>query len=316
MQRRTALVNWVAAGIMIAAGAAPAAGQALTADTGREADAAAIKSHIEAICQAFVEGDVDKIRATHADDWRGFLESSRTPIKDVDAYMRANGIPWPLPANAPRRNPPPNPNRTFRVFDFDVHFYGPDFAVASFFVDFGETNGGEFKTGTRYRIMDVYLRRGGAWNQAASHTVVDPIWRAEQMTQPATLPPPAREQLLAAREAVWRAYFTNDQAQLDKLVPADTIVLEGPLDAPFVRKAQILEEARAAAQRGNKLVRLEFPKTEIQVYGTTAIVYTTYLYEQESPQGTRQTSTGRATEIFVRRNGAWVNPGWHMTSVK
>lgn len=282
---------------------------------GHDADRAAIRAHIESICQAFVDGDIEKIRATHADDWRGFLENSRTPIKGIDAYMRANGIPWPLPADA-KRATNTNPSRTFKVFDFDVLFYGPDLAVANFFVDFGEKVGEEFKTGTRYRIMDVYAREKGGWNQAASHTVVDPVWKAEQMAQPGALSPQAKEQLLSAREAVWRAWFTNDQAQLEKLVPADTIVLEGSLDAPFARKPQILEQAQRAAAAGNKLVRLEFPKTEIQVYGTTAIIYTTYLYELETAQGQRQTSTGKATEIFVRRNGAWVNPGWHMASAK
>jgi len=290
--------------------------QAPSGDAGREADAAAIRAHIEAICQAFVDGDVDRIRATHTDDWRGFLEGSRTPIKGIDDYMRANGIPWPPPAGAPPRRGTPDPTRTFKVSDFDVHFYGADLAVASFFVEFGSTVNGEFRTGTRYRIMDVYARRNGAWNQAASHTVVDPVWRAAQNAEPATLPPPVRDQLLAAREAVWRAYFTNDQAALDKLVPADTIVLEGPLDAPFVRKPQILEDARRAAAGGSRLVRLEFPKTEMQVYGTTAILYTTYLFELETAPGQRQTSTGKATEIFVRRNGAWVNPGWHMAPTR
>lgn len=283
---------------------------------GRDADRAAIRAHIESICQAFIDGDFNKIHATHTEDWRGFLENSRTPVKGIDAYMRANGIPWPLPTTPVQRVGTPDPSRTFKVFDFDVHFYSPDLAVANFFVDFGTKTGDTFKTGTRYRIMDIYARRNGAWNQAASHTVVDPIWRAEQMSQPATLPPPVRDQLLAAREAVWRAFFTNDQEKLDKLVPADTIVLEGPLEQPFVRKAQILEDAKRGAERGTKLVRLEFPKTEIQVYGTTAIIYTTYLFELENAQGQRQTSTGKATEIFVRRDGAWVNPGWQMASVK
>ena len=308
------LIALFSAGVLCIAHAA--AGQALTADRGRESDAAAIKAHIEAICQAFVDGDIDAIRATHADDWRGFLEGSRTPIKDIDAYMRANGFAWPPAPNAPHRVVTPNPSRGFRVFDFDVHFYGADFAVAGFFVDFGEKRGAEVSTGARYRIMDVYVRRNGAWNQAASHTVIDPTWRAEQTALPATLPPPVKQQLLAAREAVWRAYFTNEQAQLDALVPADAVVLEGPLDAPFVRKAQILEEARRAAERGARLVRLEFPRTEIQVYGATAIIYTTYLFELEDAQGQRQTSTGRATEVFVRRNGAWVNPGWQMSAAR
>lgn len=282
----------------------------------READRAAIRAHIESICQAFLDGDVDKIRATHTDDWRGFLENSRVPIKGIDEYMRANGIPWP-PADNPKKNwRNLNSDAGFKVFDFDVLFYSPELAVACFNVDFGRKSGNDFITGTRYRIMDVYAKRNGEWNQAASHTVVDPAWRAQQMAQPTTLPPPARQQLLEAREAVWRAYFTNDQAKLDKLVPADTIVLEGSQEKPFVKKSEILESAKQGAQRGLKLVRLEFPQTEIQVYGLTAIIYTTYLFELENPKGERQTSTGRATEIFVRRDGAWVNPGWHMTPAK
>lgn len=139
--------------------------------------------------------------------------------------------------------------------------------------------------------------------------------RAHADQNPRTLSPAEKKRLLEAREAVWRAYFTNDQAQLDKLIPADTIVLEGPLEKPFVKKAEILESAKQSAQRGAKLVRLEFPQTELQVYGDTAIIYTTYLYELENAQGERHTNTGRATEIFVRRKGAWVNPGWHMTPV-
>lgn len=280
----------------------------------READRAAIRAHIESICQAFIDGDIDKIHATHTEDWRGFLEGSRVPIKGIDEYMRANGIPWPPYANAPKRAP--NPNRgtaSFKLSDFDVHFYGPELAVACFNVDFGQKSGGDLITNVRYRIMDVYVKRNGQWNQGASHTVVDPAWRAHQMSQPAILPPPAKQQLLQAREAVWRAFFTNDQAQLDKLVPADTIVLEVAQEKPFMKKAEILAAAKQLAQSGQRLARLEFPQTEMQVYGDTAILYTTYLYELENSQGARHTKTGRATEIFVRRAGVWVNPGWHLT---
>ena len=39
----------------------------------RAADAAAIRAHIESIFQAFIDGDEDKIFATHSEDWRGFL---------------------------------------------------------------------------------------------------------------------------------------------------------------------------------------------------------------------------------------------------
>jgi ketosteroid isomerase-like protein len=60
-----------------------------------------------------------------------------------------------------------------------------------------------------------------------------------------------------------------------------------------------------------KLAKLEFPSTEIQAYGNTAIIYSTYLYELEK-DGQRKQSSGRVTEVFVQRQGRWVNPGWHM----
>ena len=78
--------------------------------TDRTADAAAIRAHIESIFQAFIDGDVEKIFATHSEDWRGLLEGTSTPIKGIDEYMRANGIDWPRPKDAPDRptlSPPP-----------------------------------------------------------------------------------------------------------------------------------------------------------------------------------------------------------------
>ena len=77
----------------------------------------------------------------------------------------------------------------------------------------------------------------------------------------------------------------------------------------------IFDVAARFARSGGKLVKLEFPKTEIQVYGYTAVVYSDYLYELESG-GQRHQQSGRVTEIFVLRKGQWVNPGWHMDSGK
>src|SRR5437762_7867038 len=89
----------------------------------RSADAAAIRAHIESIFQAFIDWDVDKIYATHTQDWRGFLEGSRVPIKGIDEYMSAKGINWPKDKGS---KPYPDPKRGYRVKDFDVQFYGPE----------------------------------------------------------------------------------------------------------------------------------------------------------------------------------------------
>ena len=272
-------------------------------------DAAEIKAHIEAICQAFVEWDVDKIYATHTEDWRGFLEGSTKPIKGVDEYMRANGIDWPKVKGS---KPYPDPTRSFRLSDFDVHFYSPEMAVASFYVEFFKKADGIAQS--RFQIMDLYAKRKGAWIQAASHTVMDPKWRAEQQTKPATVSPEAKQKILIAREAVWRAFFANDRVALEKMIPEEAIAIDADQEQ-WSNRASVLSSAKWLADNGGKLVRLEFPKTEMQVYGNTIIIYTTYLYELQIG-GKRETKSGRGTEIFVRRGGEIVNVGWHLDSGK
>ena len=51
---------------------------------------------------------------------------------------------------------------------------------------------------------------------------------------------------------------------------------------------------------GGKLIRLEFPRTEIQRFGEGAIIWSTYLVETET-NGKRSLTSGRVTEVFVRR---------------
>jgi len=280
----------------------------------RAADAAAIRAHIESIFQAFLDGDVDKIYATHSEDWRGLLEGTPVPIKGIDDYMRANGIEWPRPANAQKLIPYYPAGTRYRISNFDVHFYSPELAVASFIGGFERTAGNTNVTLRRFRIMDVYAKRKGSWIQVASHTAVDPEWRLEQMSKPLNVTPQIREQVLTAREAVWKAYFTNDRAALDRLVPDEAIAIDNGSN-PWSDRAAILAGAQRFADNGGKLVRLEFPKTEMQIYGNTIIIYTTYLYEIEV-KGKRSTESGRGTEVFVRRGDELVNTGWHLDSVK
>lgn len=290
---------------------APIAASAQTAtDKERTADAAAIRAHIESIFQAFIDGDEQKIFDTHSSDWRGFLEGSREPIKGIDEYMRANGIEWPRPANAPKSQPYFPAGTTYFMNDFDVQFYSPDLAVASFFGGFERMIGGSKVKLRQFRIMDVYARRKGGWIQVASHTVIDPEWRAEQLAKPSAVTPDVRERILAARESVWRAWFTNDRPALEKLIPEDVIAIDG---GGWSDRAAIFAAAKAFADRGGKLVKLEFPKTDIQVYGDTVILYTTYVVETEA-EGKRDVQRGRATEMFVRRGNDLVNVGWHLDS--
>jgi hypothetical protein len=280
----------------------------------RAADATAIRAHIESIFQAFLEGDIEKIHATHSDDWRGFLEGSRVPIKGIDEYMRANGIEWPRPANAPKSIPYFPAGTSYKVSNFDVKFYGPELAVASFFGDFEREIGGTTVTIRRFRIMDVYAKRKGSWIQVASHTVIDPEWRLQQMSQPLAISSEFRQQILNTREAVWKAWYANDRAALEKLIPEEVIAINARSEA-WSDRAAIMAGAQHSAKSGRKLVKLEFPKTEMQIYGNTIIIYTTYLCEIEA-NGRRTMESGRGTEIFVRRGDELVHVGWHLDSGK
>ena len=175
-----------------------------------------------------------------------------------------------------------------------------------------KTPGGPFRR--TLRITDFYTKQNAAWIQTGSDTDLHPESMEAQNQALRTLSDSQKKRLLEAREAVWRAYFAGDRAALEKLLPEELLTIEPGAADWGNRKAALDGSARFAAS-GGKLVRLEFPKTEIQVYGYTAIVYSNYLYEIEQG-GKRSVSSGRVTEVFVNRNGTWVNPSWHMDTGK
>jgi hypothetical protein len=297
MSRRTAVVLVLA--ILCATAVAAQAPAPVPGDQ-RPADRDAIRAHIMSIFQAFKDRDRAKLRATHAEHWRGFLTSSRNVIRGLDEYMAFIDPGLSAPADTTE----------YVLSEFDVLFYG-DVAVVDFVAD-AVLPGGNRPV---FRIMDIYTKQpNGHWIQSASHTTAHPAVTARFAQQPVRLPEPAQKSLLEAREAVWRAWFSNDREKLEQLLPDDTLAINSA--GPWQDRAGILDGARNFAATGAKLVRLEFPKTEIRMYGYTAIIYTTYLFEVESASGEQQVSSGRATEVFVLRDGKWVNPGWHLDSSK
>src|SRR5215467_3735441 len=167
----------------------------------RDGDRAAVLKEIETITQAFIDSDIQKIHDTHSEDWRGFLNTTQVPIKGIDEYMKANGIPYPPPAGY--KGPRPNPLAHFKITNFDVNFVSTDVGVANFLLDYPYADGSGF---TRLRILDVFAKRNGKWIQVASDTKVDPSWQAEQNSMPGNLNAQVRQGILDSREAVWRAW--------------------------------------------------------------------------------------------------------------
>lgn len=265
----------------------------------RPADRDAIRNHIDKIFQAYIHKDAAVIRATHASEWTGFFESSRSAVHGIDLYMK--NIDGYL--HGPVRM------SGYKMLEFDVIFYG-DVAMIPYVADVSyEIPGG---TATRkLRVFDVYAKLAGEWNQVGSDTHLHPDTVAAGMQELQTLSPDEKQELLAAREAVWRAWFANDSARLAELIPPELIAIES--GEKWQSRDDELAGSKDFVAKGGKLVRLEFPQTEIQTYGSTAILYSKYVVETEQG-GKRSTQSGRVTEMFVYRRGKWVNTGWHLDS--
>jgi hypothetical protein len=120
----------------------------------------------------------------------------------------------------------------------------------------------------------------------------------------------SKNSLLDAREAVWRAWFSNDRENLGELIPPETIAIDAG-EEKWGHHDDVLSGSKEFVASGGKLVKLEFPETEIQLYGPTAILYSKYQLVTAVNDKTN-THSGRATEVFVRRDGKWVNTGWHL----
>jgi Domain of unknown function (DUF4440) len=122
------------------------------------------------------------------------------------------------------------------------------------------------------------------------------------------------DELLKAREAVWRAWFAGDTKTLEKLVPPGTIVMSGG-EEKWKSQVDVLRTSAEFHAKGGKLLRLEFPRTEVQHFGDVAIIWSSYVVELEV-DGKRSVGSSRVTEIFLRQHGQWTNPGWHTDEEK
>jgi Domain of unknown function (DUF4440) len=131
-----------------------------------------------------------------------------------------------------------------------------------------------------------------------------------QANQSGAVSPELRKELLATRDAVWRAWFANDQATSRKLLAAEFIGI-GNLEAEWGSRDHSLATAEAFAKQGGRMVALRFPRTEMQVYGDAAILYFEVELEVEQA-GKTQKLAGTAAESFVHRDGLWLNSGSHV----
>jgi ketosteroid isomerase-like protein len=121
---------------------------------------------------------------------------------------------------------------------------------------------------------------------------------------------PIDPDVLKLREAAWRAWFAGDEAALRAMLPENFlgISMSGP---EITDREKTLAASRAFKESGGRLVSLSFPETRAQRFGDTVVFYGSY--EVTLFAGGKETTLrGRLTEVFVKRDGTWVHPGWHL----
>jgi Domain of unknown function (DUF4440) len=121
-------------------------------------------------------------------------------------------------------------------------------------------------------------------------------------------------EVLAVREAAWRTFFSNDRAGFQRVVPAELLAM-GWDGGSWDDREQTLDNMAEFAKSGQKLTTLEFPRTEFQRYGDVVILYTTFRLVLQRTDGTSTETTGRGTEVFVRRAGRWAHTAWHLDRI-
>jgi Domain of unknown function (DUF4440) len=116
--------------------------------------------------------------------------------------------------------------------------------------------------------------------------------------------------VLAVREAAWRAWFGGDEAALRTMLPEDFLSI-GAGEAEIADRDKAIADSRGFKEAGGRLVSLSFPETRAQRFGDTVVLYGSY--EATLVIGEKETQMrGRLTEVFVKRDGKWVHPGWHL----
>lgn len=129
----------------------------------RATDVEAIREQILRVFEAYRQKSQAVLRRTHTADWRGFALSSASVGRGIDAYMRA------------AQNALVSVQfEEYRILELDAIFYGDIAIVPYVAVVAGRTARGR-REESRLRVMDVYLREPGGWNQIASNVCLHPV---------------------------------------------------------------------------------------------------------------------------------------------
>ena len=151
------------------------------------------------------------------------------------------------------------------------------------------------------RILGVLVLVGASDVSCAS-----PRGAETESTSPLSDP-----ELMRVQREVWEVWYAGDTTRLRQLTPGLIAINNG--EQSFSDQEAAVRGSAGFHSGGGRLLQLSFPEMRVQRFGDVAIVYSTFRSVALIGGDTLRQS-GRATEVFVRQNGKWLNPGWHLDS--
>ncbi len=117
--------------------------------------------------------------------------------------------------------------------------------------------------------------------------------------------------LVSARRQVWEAWFAGNTKRLEELCPSETVTGDST-NPDWLRLQRVLDDSKAFAASGAVLESLVFDHNLVQVYDNVAILYVDFHGATNSANKSSAMS-GRAVEVFVKREQTWHNSGWFLS---
>lgn len=125
-----------------------------------------------------------------------------------------------------------------------------------------------------------------------------------------TLPASELAALEVVRRAVWVDWFRGDTAKLRQVLTPDLVALS-PDGAHWQSLDQSLAASAGFKASGARFVDVTFDSTMVHRFGDVVVMFSHYAVTTEAG-GKREVMAGRATEVFVRRDGRWMHTSWHL----
>lgn len=121
-----------------------------------------ILEHIHSIFKSFINRDREAIKKAHTEDWKGFLVSSKSIERGIDAYM--SNVDYSFENFK---------GIGYEILDSEVQVYG-DISIVYYVARYDfEDEAGE-KHSLPLRSVDIYRKEPSGWIQSGSHITIIP----------------------------------------------------------------------------------------------------------------------------------------------